>query len=205
MCVNRERKQQLDLRRPSDYNTAKKGVRKMAKVTGPLHSDTASGQLGRTIVFNKNGTVRKYLVPANPMTSLQGETRQVMLNVAKAIALLDVSFIESVRAIVPLAYRWSAFLIQSAVGQGLTAWNNAIAQFAALTNAEQTAWNDEATARGITQYTVSYATTPAPTSGATMFALANAAYTLGVAGSLAAPNGTNAISYAQLLFGVNVP
>jgi hypothetical protein len=46
----------------------------MAKVTGPLFSLSASGQLAKTLVYMKwKGIqdVRKYVVPANPKSSLQ--------------------------------------------------------------------------------------------------------------------------------------
>lgn len=53
----------------------------MAKVTGPLHSDGASGKLADAVVYfpwKGVNVVRKYKVPANPMTENQGDIRQII-------------------------------------------------------------------------------------------------------------------------------
>ncbi len=50
----------------------------MAKVTGPLFSLSASGQIAKTLVFMKwkgIADVRKYVIPANPNTAAQQAQR----------------------------------------------------------------------------------------------------------------------------------
>ena len=67
----------------------------MAKITGPLLSLGASGQIGKTLVFAKwrgVGYVRQYVVPANPQTVAQQLTRNTfatirsMFKIASTIA-----------------------------------------------------------------------------------------------------------------------
>ncbi len=53
----------------------------MAKVTGPIHSDSASGKLADAMVFAVwKGVkyVRQYVIPANPQSSDQGDQRIIM-------------------------------------------------------------------------------------------------------------------------------
>lgn len=55
----------------------------MAKVTGPLLSLGASGQLGKTVVFGSwrgISTVRQLVIPANPKTTGQVLTRDIFRN-----------------------------------------------------------------------------------------------------------------------------
>lgn len=50
----------------------------MGKITGPLLSLGASGQIGKTLVFGKwrgVGYVRQYVIPANPQTAAQTAVR----------------------------------------------------------------------------------------------------------------------------------
>lgn len=59
----------------------------MAKVTGPLHSDGASGKLANAVVYfpwKGINVVRKYKIPANPMTENQGDIRQILGGLGRA-------------------------------------------------------------------------------------------------------------------------
>jgi len=63
----------------------------MAKVTGPLFSLSASGQIAKTLVFmNWKGLddVRKYVIPANPNTAAQQAQRA---HITAALALWHVT------------------------------------------------------------------------------------------------------------------
>jgi hypothetical protein len=53
----------------------------MAKVTGPLFSLSASGQIAKSLVFMKwkgIDDVRKYVIPANPNSTLQSAQRVIL-------------------------------------------------------------------------------------------------------------------------------
>lgn len=59
----------------------------MAKVYGPLHSDSASGKLANSLVFfgwKGLNVVRKYLIPANPQTGPQGDIRMILGGLGRA-------------------------------------------------------------------------------------------------------------------------
>lgn len=64
----------------------------MAKLTGPLLSLNAKGQIGKTIVpFNWRGikAARQYVVPANPQTTDQTVTRDIFSYLSTVWKLLD--------------------------------------------------------------------------------------------------------------------
>lgn len=59
----------------------------MAKVFGPLHSDGASGKLANAMVFfpwKGLNIVRKYVVPFNPETAGQGDSRMILGGLGRA-------------------------------------------------------------------------------------------------------------------------
>ena len=59
----------------------------MAKVTGPLMSLSASGSVGKTLVFSKWGGrpyVRQLVTPMNPKSTDQNSVRSVLGTIAKA-------------------------------------------------------------------------------------------------------------------------
>lgn len=59
----------------------------MVKVTGPMHSDTASGTYAGAITFTKNlggACVRSRVIPKNPKTADQLANRSILATLAKA-------------------------------------------------------------------------------------------------------------------------
>lgn len=60
----------------------------MAKVTAPLMSMDASGQLGKALVFQKGGKVRQYVVPANPRTDGQKAVRKKLGDIQRSLKKL---------------------------------------------------------------------------------------------------------------------
>lgn len=72
----------------------------MAKVTGPLMSLTASGKLGKSIVFMKwrgISDVRKWLIPANPKTTDQQRVRNDFKSAVNKYHTLDGSDMAALR------------------------------------------------------------------------------------------------------------
>ena len=64
----------------------------MAKVTGPLFSLSASGQIAKTLVFMKwkgIADVRKYVIPANPNTAAQQAQRALITAALSAWHVTD--------------------------------------------------------------------------------------------------------------------
>lgn len=88
-----------------------------AKVTGPLHSDGASGQIGKSIVFfgwKGLNVVRKWLVPANPKTGAQGDVRLVLGGTGQATrcAGLTSLFYDDAKVCAPSSQTWTSYIVQ---------------------------------------------------------------------------------------------
>lgn len=59
----------------------------MAKAYGPLHSDSASGKFANSLVFfgwKGINVIRRYVIPANPQTAGQGDSRQILGGLGRA-------------------------------------------------------------------------------------------------------------------------
>src|SRR4030065_2053165 len=65
----------------------------MAKVTGPLMSMSASGSVGKAIVFSicKGAAyVRQWLIPRNPQSAGQGDQRIILGGTGRAVGKVQV-------------------------------------------------------------------------------------------------------------------
>ena len=163
----------------------------MAKVTGPLMSLSASGTVGGTITFDKRGFVRQRVIPANPQTDLQGNQRQMLLGIQRALTNLGAAVIDAVKTVAPVSYRWNSYLLQQVIGPdssefeaSLTAWN-------ALGGTDRLNWNTRAVQLGLIEQNISYASDPAMSPGLALFAVARALFRLGLNTAAGAPSGLN--------------
>jgi hypothetical protein len=163
----------------------------MAKVTGPLMSMSASGTVGDTITFDKRGFVRQRVIPANPQTDEQGNTRQKLLAVQKALAVMGAAVIALVKAIAPVSYRWNSYLLQQSLGPGSSAYDASVVAFNALTADQRDDWDDAAIAAGIVQQGITYATDAAVRPGLALFVVARALFALGINVGDGAPGAAN--------------
>ena len=103
----------------------------MAKVTGPLFSQSASGAFAGALVFGTwkgRNTVRALVTPSNPKTAKQSDVRNafsvlasaqswVSMNTAKRTgsALTDV---EALRAMTPSGQAWNGYMVKNGIGTG---------------------------------------------------------------------------------------
>lgn len=157
----------------------------MAKVTGGLFSMTSSGQFGKALVFDTRGIVRVYKKPANPKTSAQGDQRQRMLNLQRAIGrvgsvnmtMAESKWLKAYKDSVPNSYRWQAHLLGECTkaadyDASATAWG-------ALDSTAKTAWGTQATAASLTAVEIDYAAETVQTAGQALFHLARAIWLSG--------------------------
>jgi hypothetical protein len=161
------------------------------KVTMPLMSGTASGSLGGAITFDKRGFVRQLVIPANPQSDEQGNARQMVLAVQKALTKLGGTVITAVRGIAPTSYRWNSFLLGQAIGPSSTEFDASVAAFAALTGPQRADWDTRAAALGLVEQSIPYATDDPVSAGLQLFAISRTLFALGlnvVAGAPAAAN-----------------
>lgn len=95
----------------------------MAKVTGPLHSDDASGALGKSVVHFKwkdKHVVRTWLVPKNLKSADQGDVRIVLGGLGQAtrcVGLQDAThtaspFALDARNCNPANHTWTSYFVQ---------------------------------------------------------------------------------------------
>jgi hypothetical protein len=94
----------------------------MAKVTMPLMSGTASGQLAKAVVhFGWKGiaVVRKYLIPANPKSADQGDVRLVLGGLGAATRAIDVTslYADDARAVAPSGQTFVSALVGYDISQ----------------------------------------------------------------------------------------
>lgn len=160
----------------------------MAKVTGPLGSFSASGKIGKTLVFFGHlgrNVVRSLVTPANPQTMLQGGNR-LMLGAlgraAKPVSRLSLWFAD-VNQTVPTGQTWVSAFVRNAIdifGSGATGVTALKAALAGHTATDD--WEDEAEGVGLASVVIPYAgTDDTLTGGAQLYALAR--HTMSLAGS----------------------
>jgi hypothetical protein len=110
----------------------------MAKVTAPLLSMTASGQLGRAIVFDKRGHVRNYVVPTNPKTVAQMALRNRLGDTQRELKELGLVLQPQLKA--ALGYRWNALIVGEVMRDDQAKWTAYLAEWTAFQAGEKTAW-----------------------------------------------------------------
>lgn len=168
----------------------------MPKATGPLFSMSASGTLGKTITFDKRGFVRQRVIPANPKSDLQGNVRQMLLAVQKALSKLGQSVIDEAKTLAPVAYRWNAYLLQRALGPNSSEFEASRTAYAALTAPQRADWETEAAGVGLVEQVIEYASDPAITPGLALFAVARSLFALGLNVADGEPGAANQTEWA---------
>jgi hypothetical protein len=163
----------------------------MAKVTGPLMSMTASGTVGGTITFDKRGFVRSRVIPANPQSETQGNVRQALLAVQKALARLGNTPITALKAIAPISYRWNAFALQAVIGPNSADFDAGRTAYAALGSTAQGHWETSGGTAGLIDQTIAYAGDPAVTAGEALFIVSRGLFGLGLNTGAGTPDATN--------------
>ncbi len=129
----------------------------MARVTGPLMSMDASGKFGGALVFSKwkgRNTVRQLVIPANPQTSTQQDSRNYIRVLGAgqkfANACTDMRSGETMTDkerltfLAPSGQAWNGFLVKSAIGVNDSNIDAAYAAWTALSGGEKTAWDTAA-------------------------------------------------------------
>lgn len=163
----------------------------MAKVTGPLMSMEASGTVGKTITFDRRGFVRTRVIPTNPKSDSQGNARQKLLAVQKALRFLGATVVAAVKSLAPTAYRWNSYLVAQVIGASSADFDASTTAWNALTSGQRTSWDTEAATLGLTSQSIIYASDTAISGGHALFAVARALYRLGLNTSAGAPGAAN--------------
>lgn len=155
----------------------------MAKVTAPLMSMDASGQLNQTLVFQKGGKVRIWVRPANPQTVNQMAVRNKLGDLQRALKTLGLKLRGEMKS--QFGYRWNSMIIGELLANNAALLTTYETEFAAFTAGEKTAWD-----------TADTSTPVALTPGVPLYACAKAAkaiaLVLGATLTLTQPTNANA-------------
>jgi len=151
----------------------------MAKVVAPLGSFSASGKIGKAIVFFSHlgrNVVRGLVTPANPQTGSQGASRLLLGGLGRATrAVVSPSdYLTDIKTVTPAGQTWVSYFITRLIqfyGSGTTGTGALVAAAAGHTKAA--IFTSQAALLGLTSVTVSYATTTTVIpAGAQLYALA---------------------------------
>lgn len=159
----------------------------MAKVIAPLGSFSASGKIGKAVVYFPHlgrNVVRGLVIPANPKSETQGDSRLMLGALGRAVkAIANPSDARTdLLAAVPAGQTFGSFLVRNV----MAIFGKGQAGVAALTTAAgahaATNWEAQGTAAGLTDLTVPYAgTIKTITKGDQLYAIA--AHCMNVAAS----------------------
>lgn len=139
----------------------------MAKVINPLLSVSASGQFAHSMVFDKRGYVREYVVPANPNTVAQQGVRNTMKDIQAELKLLGLVLRTELK--VQFGYRWNSIIISELMANNNAALDAYVAEWTAFQAGEKTAW---ASADGALPVLIA--------DGSLLYACASAVYDIGI-------------------------
>lgn len=142
----------------------------MAKVTGPLMSFSASGKIGNAIVFftwKGRDVVRQWLIPRNPEFPDQGDIRQIIGGLGRAVGKLTKIGAYAVKLVgseaIPSDQTRQSYLVKFLkdayiAGKGATMTGNYATILAELTGlGVYTAWQAGAVAAAIGDFAIVYA------------------------------------------------
>lgn len=151
----------------------------MSKVVAPLGSFSASGKIGKSLVFFSHlgrNVVRGLVTPANPQTETQGDSRLLLGALGRASrAVVDPSdALNDLKTVTPAGQTWVSYMIKNVIeiyGSGVTG-NTALQ--AAVDGATASNWEAQAASVGLIDLTIDYAASAHDTltAGAQLYALA---------------------------------
>lgn len=163
----------------------------MAKVTGPLMSMSASGKIADAIVFfgwKGTNVVRQWLKPSNPQSTGQGDTRIAMGGTGRAVGKIavDSAFHQQLidLALIPGGQTKQSYMVKYIIDNFISTGTLYAAALASCVG--HTAYADfgtSATALGILEFDLDYATYAPYDKALGLYLLAKAAIALGFTGT----------------------
>lgn len=163
----------------------------MAKVTGPLMSMSASGKIADAIVFftwKGRNVVRQWLKPSNPQSTKQGDRRIILGGTGRAVGKIvkDSDFHDQLITLelIPGGQTKQSYMVDYILTNYLTNATTYAAQLALVTgHSASTDIGTTASALGILEFDLSYATITAYDKRLGVYLIAKAAIALGFTGS----------------------
>lgn len=163
----------------------------MAKVTGPLYSMGASGKIANAIVFfNWKGVnaVREWVIPTNPKSASQGDVRMSIGGTGRAVGKIRSGFSFAQQLIdlnlIPSGQTKQSFLVKYIIDNYLYDSSAYAASLAATTgHSEYDVFGTSATALGIVNFDLPYASVAPYDKAMGLYLIAKAAIALGFTGT----------------------
>ena len=157
----------------------------MAKVVAPLQSFSASGAVGKSLVFFSHlgrNVVRALVTPRNARSITQGDVRLLLGAIGRACSAVvrPANYYDDLITVVPAGQTWVSYMqtiVQNHFGKG----NTGVAAIKAAETASTPAnWQSSATGIGLSDLTISYAnsTDQTLTAGQQLYVLAQAAFNI---------------------------
>lgn len=159
----------------------------MAKVTAPLGSFSASGKVGKALVFFTHlgrNVVRGLVTPANPKSTTQGDSRLLLGALGRAArAVVNPSdWLTDAKTLIPAGQTWVSQMIKNVINIFGSGQTGVAALAAAKTAHAATNWDTQGTSVGLTTLAISYAGTVSELDpGDQLYAIA--AHTMNLKGS----------------------
>lgn len=139
----------------------------MAKVINPLLSGSASGQIGRMMVFDKRGRVRQYVVPSNPQTVNQTNVRNRLGDIQRELKLLGPVLRTELKA--AFGPTWNSQIVGELTANDGAALDAYVNEWNAFGGTDKTAWE-----------TADVSVKVQETDGALFYACASAVYDMAI-------------------------
>jgi hypothetical protein len=154
----------------------------MSKVVAPLGSFSASGKIGKALVFFSHlgrNVVRGLVTPANPQSETQGDSRLLLGAIgrsARGVARPSDYYTQVIQS-VPAGQTWVSAMITFIIGFYGTGATGVAALNAAFEGHSATNWQAQALLRGLSDLTITYAASAEQTitAGAQLYVLAQMA------------------------------
>ena len=163
----------------------------MCKITGPMHSDGASGQFGKAMVFagwKGIAYARKYVIPANPKSGDQGDQRVIMGGTGRVSGKVtvagDINGQLISLGVVPSGQSKQSYLVKYITDHILTdatAYASELSDYGS--HSAKTDFDNEAGNAGLVDFDLAYATVDPFPAGAMLYVLAKALIAIGLTGS----------------------
>lgn len=164
----------------------------MAKVNGPLHSDSASGKIANALVFfavRGINVVRQYVIPKNIQSEDQGDQRLVLGGAGRACSVVKANSLcanaMNVLGLVKGKDTKQSYLVRKMIAlymNDATAFEAMVTEFAAHT--AKTDFTAQAELIGLSDFDIEYKGTTSPFSkGLMLYALAKTLIAVGLTGA----------------------
>ena len=150
----------------------------MTKVIAPLGSFSASGKIGKSLVFFSHlgrNVVRGLVTPANPQTVTQGDSRLLLGAIGRSSksVVSPSDFLTDVKTVTPSGQTWVSYLIRNIINIYGSGQIGVAALQGAFEGHSATNWQAQAVSKGLSDLTISYAGTVSTIeAGAMLYVLA---------------------------------